>query len=87
MKTGRYSIALGSAAALCVIALIAGHTNNLAAAPSTRTAATTTAPAPDYSRSSNWLSKPSASESAAASSSICLISAGLVPGPTNSAAR
>ena len=57
--TGRYGIALGSAAALCVIALIAGHTSHLAAAPSAGTAETTTAPVPDYARASNWLSKPS----------------------------
>jgi hypothetical protein len=63
--TGKYGIALGSAAALCTIALIAGHAGHLAAAPPSRTSSPsgrtseTTAPAPDYARASNWLSKPS----------------------------
>ena len=62
MMTGRSGIALGSAAVLCVIALLAGCTNHPAAAPSTRTSETTSAPAPDYAQASTWLSEPSASD-------------------------
>ena len=59
---GRYGIALGSVAALCAIALIAGCTSHPAAAPSTSTSETTSAPGPDYAQASNWLSEPSSSD-------------------------
>ena len=62
MMTGRHGIALGSAAALCVIALLAGCTSQPAAAPSASTSETTSAPAPDYAQASNWLSEPSSSD-------------------------
>ena len=58
----RSGIALGSAAALCMIALIAGCTSNPAAPPSASTSETTSAPAPDYADASNWLSQPSSSD-------------------------
>jgi pimeloyl-ACP methyl ester carboxylesterase len=60
--TGRTGIALGSVAALCVVALLAGCTSKPAAAPSTSTSETTSAPAPDYAQASNWLSQPSSSD-------------------------
>jgi len=63
--TGKYGIALGSAAALCVIALIAGCTSKPAPPPSASTAETTSAAAPaapDYAQTSNWLSQPSSSD-------------------------
>jgi Protein of unknown function (DUF3089) len=62
MMTGRHGIALGSAAALCVIALLAGCTSQPTAAPSASTSETTSAPAPDYAQASNWLSEPSSSD-------------------------
>lgn len=62
MMTGRHGIALGSAAALCVIALLAGCTSQPAAVPSASTSETTSAPAPDYAQASNWLSEPSSSD-------------------------
>lgn len=62
MMTGRHGIALGSAAALCVIALLAGCTSQPATAPSASTSETTSAPAPDYAQASNWLSEPSSSD-------------------------
>ena len=62
MMTGRHGIALGSAAVLCVIALLAGCTSQPAAAPSASTLETTSAPAPDYAQASNWLSEPSSSD-------------------------
>jgi pimeloyl-ACP methyl ester carboxylesterase len=62
MTTSRHGIALGSAAALCVIALLAGCTSQPAAAPSASTSETTSAPAPDYAQASNWLSEPSSSD-------------------------
>ena len=62
MMTGRHGITLGSAAALCVIALLAGCTSQPAAAPLASTSETTSAPAPDYAQASNWLSEPSSSD-------------------------
>ena len=60
----RSAIALGSAAALCAIALVAGCGSRPAAAPSTSTSETSSTPfpAPDYADSSNWLSQPSSSD-------------------------
>ncbi len=62
MMTGRSGTALGLAAALCVIALIAGCTSKPAVPPSASTSETTSAPAPDYADASNWLSQPSSSD-------------------------
>ena len=64
MMTRRSGIALGSALALCVIALIAGCMSNPSAPPSASTSETTSAPAPapDYAQTSNWLSQPSSSD-------------------------
>jgi len=58
----RSGIALGSAAALCVIALLGGCASKPAAPPSASTSETTAAPAPDYADASNWLSQPSPSD-------------------------
>jgi len=62
--TGRPCIALGLAAALCAIALIAGCASQSAAPPSASTSETTSAPppAPDYAQASNWLSQPSSND-------------------------
>jgi pimeloyl-ACP methyl ester carboxylesterase len=62
MMTRRSGIALGSAAALCMIALIAGCTSQPAVTPSASTSETTSTPAPDYSDASNWLSQPSSND-------------------------
>jgi len=58
----RSTIALGSAAALCAIALVSGCGSRPSAAPSTGASETTSAPAPDYTQASNWLSQPSLSD-------------------------
>jgi hypothetical protein len=64
MMTGRSGIALGSAAALCVIALLAGCSSRPAPTSSASKSETTSAPAPapDYAQASNWLSQPSSSD-------------------------
>jgi hypothetical protein len=62
MMIVRRGIALGSAAAVCVIALNAGCASKPTASPSASTAETTSAPAPDYAQASNWLARPSSSE-------------------------
>jgi hypothetical protein len=64
MKTGRPGLALGSAAALCAIALLGGCASKPAAPPpaSTSEATSAPAPAPDYTQASNWLSQPSAGD-------------------------
>ena len=62
MMARRAGIALGSAAALCVILLLGGCASQPAVTPPISTSETTSAPAPDYAQASNWLSQPSSSD-------------------------
>jgi hypothetical protein len=66
MNISRPGLALGSAAALCVLALLGGCARPpVATAPpssSTSEATSAPAPAPDYSQASNWLSAPSSAD-------------------------
>ncbi|MEI7813216.1 MAG: DUF3089 domain-containing protein [Coriobacteriia bacterium] len=58
----RPSIVAMLVAALCVAMFVTGCGSHPAVAPSTSSTETTSAPAPDYADSSNWLSQPSSSD-------------------------
>ncbi len=64
MITRKARITIGSVAILCAVVLLAGCGSGTSGMPSTKVPATDSQGVPDYASSSNWLSLPSAKESA-----------------------